>query len=112
MRKSLTRPVYDSYWVKPDKILAGQYPCGPDDTEAQVRFHSLLKAGVTFFPDLTEKGEKHFRPSLLRLPPDTFDTLSSASLIYSEFAISNTSFISLSVAILHTLFRQQLHTML
>jgi len=68
MRKSLTRPVYDSYWVKPDKILAGQYPCGPDETEAQVRFHSLLKAGVTFFPDLTEKGGKQSRHPCRILP--------------------------------------------
>ena len=41
----------------PGKLLAGEYPGALDPDEARARLRRFLAAGVTFFLDLTEKGE-------------------------------------------------------
>jgi len=51
------RPLPNTYWVIPTRILAGEYPGGPDDTEARGRLARLHAAGVDSFVDLTEDGE-------------------------------------------------------
>jgi hypothetical protein len=56
------RPIPDSYWVRPGRLLAGEYPGAPHDADARRKLHRLLEAGVTFFLDLTEAGEYGLRP--------------------------------------------------
>ena len=51
------RPIPDSYWVLPGRLLAGEYPGSKSDAEARQKLRRLLDAGVTFFLDLTEAGE-------------------------------------------------------
>jgi hypothetical protein len=51
------RPIPNSYWVKPGRLLAGDYPGDLDDTETRRKVQWLLDAGVTFFVDLTEESE-------------------------------------------------------
>lgn len=58
-------PLPHAYWVEPQRFLAGAHP------EAGYEVHSLVKAGVTTFVDLTEVGERVAYDALLkRLTPD------------------------------------------
>jgi predicted protein tyrosine phosphatase len=52
----------DSYWVIPDKLLAGEYPGARTEAEARAKLRALLDAGVRAFIDLTEAGEYGLRP--------------------------------------------------
>jgi protein-tyrosine phosphatase len=54
-------PIVGSYWVQ-DGFIAGEYPGGWARYEGQARLRKLLQAGVTFFLDLTERGEKDLQP--------------------------------------------------
>ena len=56
----MDRPLPNSYWVKPGRLLAGEYPTGRDKnlTDAgRARVNDLLAAGISCFVDLTEEGE-------------------------------------------------------
>lgn len=57
-------PLDNSYWVIPGRLLAGEHPFGDDPHDAQNRFAALREAGLDFFVDLTEIGE---RPAYQRL---------------------------------------------
>jgi len=64
-RDSMRRPLPNSYWVVPGKLLAGEYPCGeaPEATRARIRL--MLRAGIDSFLDLTQLGERPEYRSLL-----------------------------------------------
>ena len=53
----LNRPLPNSYWVIPGRLLAGEYPIGSDYTDARARLARFREAGINHFVDLTEKGE-------------------------------------------------------
>lgn len=78
----MDRPLPNTYWVIPGRLLAGEYPWGSEETDARTRvarLEALRKAGVNFFVDLTEADElpgyRHalpLRADYLRFPiPDT-----------------------------------------
>lgn len=50
------RPIPDSYWVEPGRLLAGKYPGAQDEAKARLKIQRFLDAGVTFFLNLTEEG--------------------------------------------------------
>jgi predicted protein tyrosine phosphatase len=61
-----SRPHSNCYWVVPGRILAGEYPAAIssswyrtmlDSETTKRRLNAYLDAGITFFLDLTEKGE-------------------------------------------------------
>ncbi|MEE9602058.1 MAG: hypothetical protein V3V75_02045, partial [Thermoguttaceae bacterium] len=52
----------DSYWVQPGQLLAGEYPGALQDERARQKLCQLLRAGVSFFLDLTEEGEYGLKP--------------------------------------------------
>ena len=52
----MNRPLPNSYWVIPGRLLAGEYPIG-DYTDARARLALFREAGVNHFIDLTEPGE-------------------------------------------------------
>jgi hypothetical protein len=54
----LNRPLPNSYWVIPGRLLAGEYPIGIDYTDARARLGRFRDAGINSFIDLTEKGEQ------------------------------------------------------
>jgi protein-tyrosine phosphatase len=60
----MERPIPRSYWVREGTLLAGVYPGEVDDEAAREKIRSLLRAGVTFFLDLTEEGEYTLKPYL------------------------------------------------
>jgi ADP-ribosyl-[dinitrogen reductase] hydrolase len=51
------KPVAESYWVIPDRFLAGKHPGGRNAQEIERRLRPLLAAGFNAFIDLTEPGE-------------------------------------------------------
>jgi hypothetical protein len=53
----LNRPLPNSYWVIPGRLLAGEYPIGADYTDARARLARFREAGINYFINLTEKGE-------------------------------------------------------
>jgi hypothetical protein len=54
---TMDRPLPNTYWVIPGRVLAGEYPGNPDDTVARARLARLHEAGINSFIDLTEDGE-------------------------------------------------------
>jgi hypothetical protein len=59
-------PLQNAYWVVPARFLAGEHPFGDDPHDAQDRFAALREAGINFFLDLTEIGERPIYRRLLR----------------------------------------------
>lgn len=56
----MDRPLANSYWVLPGRLLAGEYPPGREpnlDDAGEARVRALLAAGISCFVDLTEEGE-------------------------------------------------------
>lgn len=50
-------PIPNSYWVRPGRLLAGEYPGIPARDSTPERIQGLLRAGVNTFIDLTGEGE-------------------------------------------------------
>ncbi|MBN1139366.1 MAG: dual specificity protein phosphatase family protein [Anaerolineae bacterium] len=51
-------PLPETYWVIPERFLAGPYPAAGDEETARERLQSLLDAGIQVFIDLTEEGKR------------------------------------------------------
>jgi len=54
---NVVKPIAESYWVVPDRLLAGRYPGGKNEKDMMRRLGLLLDAGIDAFIDLTETGE-------------------------------------------------------
>jgi ADP-ribosylglycohydrolase len=66
----LEPPIPNSYWVEPERLLAGEHPTGIDEPETRTRIARLLAAGINYFLDLTHPGEAVAYDALLpRLNP-------------------------------------------
>jgi len=50
-------PPPGTYWVEPERLLAGAYPGHVDPAYAAARVEALLALGITWFVDLTWPGE-------------------------------------------------------
>ena len=67
-----------SYWVIPDRFMAGGYPSAIRDDEAHLKAGWLIQNGFSFYIDLTEPGEyglEPYAPLLLRMTAENEDTL-------------------------------------
>lgn len=51
------RPIQESYWVEPGRLLAGEYPAHFDTEKTRQRIDALLDAGFNTFIDLTRPNE-------------------------------------------------------
>jgi hypothetical protein len=51
------RPIPESYWVLPGRLLAGEYPGGPNEEYTRQRIDALIEAGFDLFIDLTKSEE-------------------------------------------------------
>jgi hypothetical protein len=69
------RPLANSYWVIPRRLLAGEHPGAFTEADAQQRIQRLLAAGIDYYVDLTEVGEQ---PEYRHLLPGRVDYLRSA----------------------------------
>ncbi len=50
-------PLANSFWIEPDRLLAGEYPGTADPAETAMRLERLIGAGISYFIDLTDAGE-------------------------------------------------------
>jgi protein tyrosine phosphatase (PTP) superfamily phosphohydrolase (DUF442 family) len=50
-------PIPDSYWVVPNRLLAGEYPGATTEKRAREKIARLIAAGIRTFVDLTEDSE-------------------------------------------------------
>lgn len=48
-------PIPNSYWVKPGRLLAGEYPGEKSESDARRKLGRFLDANVRYFVDLTEE---------------------------------------------------------
>ncbi|NJD32972.1 MAG: hypothetical protein FIB04_13930 [Gammaproteobacteria bacterium] len=55
--RSPPRPIPETYWLVPGRLLVGEYPGSSSRAEAMERLRRFLQAGVTCFVDLTEPRE-------------------------------------------------------
>lgn len=55
--KEPIRPIPESYWVEPDRLLAGEYPGQFDSGLTRKRIDALIEAGFNTFIDLTKPNE-------------------------------------------------------
>lgn len=69
------RPLPNSYWVIPGRLLAGEHPIGPEADRALARLEQLSKAGIDCYIDLTEADEQ---PEYRHLLPRRTEYLRSA----------------------------------
>ena len=53
----MQRPIPESYWVEPGRLLAGEYPAQFDVELTRKRIDALIEAGFNTFIDLTRPGE-------------------------------------------------------
>ena len=56
----MDRPLANSYWVVPGRLLAGEHPAGRLEKQRETgraRVLELVAAGISCFVDLTEEGE-------------------------------------------------------
>ena len=51
------RPLAESYWVIPDRLLAGEYPAGYNEAITRRRIDALIESGFNTFIDLTKPNE-------------------------------------------------------
>ncbi|MBC8025110.1 MAG: ADP-ribosylglycohydrolase family protein [Steroidobacteraceae bacterium] len=54
---NVRKPVAESYWVIPDRLLAGRYPGGKNPRETERCIAAFVESGFDTFLDLTEAGE-------------------------------------------------------
>lgn len=53
----MDRPISESYWVIPGRLLAGEYPGKFEAEQTRQRIDALLEAGFDTFTDLTHPNE-------------------------------------------------------
>lgn len=68
-------PLPNSYWVEPERILAGEHPSAAGAEATSKRLRRLLDAGIDCFIDLTETGELDSYEQLLAAPSAGRETL-------------------------------------
>jgi rhodanese/phosphatase family protein len=57
MMKQIDRPLPESYWVVPGRLLAGEYPGEFNEEVTRKRIGALIEAGFDRFIDLTKPNE-------------------------------------------------------
>jgi ADP-ribosylglycohydrolase len=59
------KPLPNSHWIEPKRVLAGEHPAGDDNAATARRLAKLIAAGVDCFLDLTEPSEfESYQPLL------------------------------------------------
>ena len=51
-------PIKNSYWIIPNKFLAGEYPRNLDEESSIYKIKALINSGIHTFIDLTTKEDK------------------------------------------------------
>lgn len=81
----LRRPLSESYWVEPGRLLAGEYPGQYDEELSRTRLDGLLEAGFDTFIDLTRPHETVPYTGILREEARVYE----ANATYRRFPIGD-----------------------
>ena len=81
----LPRPSLESYWVKPNQLLAGEYPGRFSPETTRQNLDSFLGAGFDTFIDLTSEGELPPYEPILVIQARHYDLVPS----YQRFPIGD-----------------------
>lgn len=81
----LKRPISESYWVEPGRLLAGEYPGQHDQEQTRKRIDRFLEAGFDTFIDLTRPGETYPYVHILHEEGKVYQ----ADLIHERFPIGD-----------------------
>jgi hypothetical protein len=57
MEDAYRRPIAESYWVLPSRLLAGEHPGQHQEELTRKRLDAMIEAGFDLFIDLTKPGE-------------------------------------------------------
>jgi Cyclin-dependent kinase inhibitor 3 (CDKN3) len=79
------RPIPDSYWVVPQKLLAGESPGQYDPAKTRQRLNALLNAGFDTFIDLKHPGELPSYKEILKVQATGY----GRNISYHNFPISD-----------------------
>lgn len=66
------KPITESYWVEPGRLLAGEHPGHWDDSVMRRRISGLLDAGIALFVDLSspDDGARSYKDLLEKVCRD------------------------------------------
>lgn len=73
MKEQEYRPIDESYWVLPGRLLAGEYPGRLNEISTRQRIDALLEAGFDLFIDLTNRDETIPYAGILQEAADAYD---------------------------------------
>lgn len=73
MKNHERRPIEESYWVVPGRLLAGEYPGRFDEEITRKRIDALIEAGFDLFIDLTQPHETVPYEGILREEADMYE---------------------------------------
>ena len=76
-------PIIESYWVKENRFLAGEYPGGYDSESTRPRINAFLETGVNSFIDLTHTHELTSYENVLKEQASIY----KLSGVYHRFSI-------------------------
>lgn len=79
------RPLPESYWVVPGRLLAGEYPGHPQEERTRKRLDAMIQAGFDMFIDLTKSDEHGPYSPILEEEAGLY----GVSLSYRRFAIAD-----------------------
>jgi hypothetical protein len=79
----LPLPISESYWVAPNRFLAGEYPSGYNLATMRQRIDAFLKSGVNAFFDLTQPRELAPYEAILKEQARIYEV----NATYQRFAI-------------------------
>lgn len=57
MLSTVQKPLENSYWIIPGKLLAGEYPRTKEVSTSRFRLETMFRAGITRFIDLTTRND-------------------------------------------------------
>ncbi|WP_062150599.1 protein-tyrosine phosphatase family protein [Beggiatoa leptomitoformis] len=86
MNTNLPAPIYNAYWLCPNKVLLGSYLA--DDVEPlKLKVRNLLKMGVTYYANMTNEGEYGRKPYHLLLQEEA--EKQNIQVVHQRFAITD-----------------------
>jgi hypothetical protein len=79
------RPIPESYWVLPDRFLAGEYPARVNEELSRKQIDRFLEAGFDLFIDLTRTDETRAYADTLRQEAEIYN----AEVSYRRFPVGD-----------------------
>jgi len=79
------RPIPESYWVEPERFLAGEYPAHGYGEQLRKRLDAYFDFGINTFIDLTDSNELPFYLPMLKEQAAYYEM----DIRYKRFSISD-----------------------